>query len=460
MKKILILAQKSIANDFLNEIDNLKDKKEYILISQDEFNLKSNFTYKKLDPTNIARIKPLLINENIEQAYILLEDEEEIRLAYDGVRSIFLHLHIILCSSLDYYANDSFCTLIQPNKMLCNHLIDLLPNVPMIARYIGLAKGEIMQVRVPDGSIYANKHISSISQEFYKIALIYRNNEYILPSANTQILQNDKLLLVGDPNFLNLVFSRIKGQVGQFPSPYADMICCIIDMNLKEDEVIKLINTSLLLHAKSNSSNLLFYVLNPTLNKALDKLNNLNTSSIKVKFFYEKTSLKNIVMDFTNNYSGIFVLNKDMFYKNMTLFYKSALPILKIGKKDFSQLKQIACISSGSLGVENLSSVILDFSLLFSLEASIFYFDQQRMPSKNLIEHINTQSSFFNAKLDLIEFKNLNPIFHFKNNLDILQCLGFDKSMLKNSTLKYFKNDFSKLHKSLEDNYQLYIPYF
>lgn len=457
MKKILVLAKISVANHFLNELARFKDStKEYIIVCQDDINFKHSFTHIKIDPTNAARLRNY-IDDNLELVYILLDDNMDIRLAYDAVRQIAKRVRIVVLSNNKEYENDSFCTLINQEEMTTNHLIDILPNMPMIARDIGLGIGEIMQVFVPVGSIYANKHINAIAQEFYKIALIYRDNEIILPKPDTQILANDELVLVGDPNILNLMFSRIKGQVGQFPSPYGDSICVIIDMKIDEN-IDNLINTALLLHAKSNSSRLIFYVVNPTINKDLEKLKKLKRKTIIVHIKYEAVSVKDMILDFCNTFSGLFITSKENFKKNMEIFYDSSMPVLKVGKVDFAKLNTIACIGSGSLRVENLTSTLLDISLILNLNAKMMYFDNANPVSDDLIEHINMQSQFFNKNLELVEYKSKNPLFELKFNPYIIQCLGFEKHLLNTNTLKYLSNDFSKLYEILDDNYQLFIP--
>ena len=457
MKKILILANLIIAKDFLKRLATLKDNtKEYIIICQDELDFKNNFTHIKIDPTNAARLKGY-IDEKLELAYILLKDDEDIRLAYDGIRMFAKRVNIVVLSSNKEYENDTFCNLINQKEMLTNYLIDNLPGMPFIARDIGLGKGEIMQVKVPVGSIYANKHISAIAQEFYKVALIYRNNKIILPKADTQILANDELILVGDPNILSLVFSRIKGQVGQFPSPYGDRICAIIDMK-NDDDINNIINTSLLLHAKSNSEKLIIYVLNPTVSDELTKLKRLKRKTINVHIKYEDIKISDIIDEFCNGYSGLFVLSRRSFKKNIVKLYESSMPVLKVGKKDFAMLKTIACVGSSSLRVENLTSILLDFGAILDISSKLLYFDNANPVSDDLLEHINTQSQFFGRNLELCEYKTTNPIIEIRRDLSILQCLGFESHLLNKNAFKYFQNDFSKLYELLDDNFQLFIP--
>lgn len=457
MKKILILAEANTAKAFLKRLAILKDNtREYIIICQDKLEFKHNFTHIQIDPTNLARLKNY-IDDKVELGFILLNKQEDTRLAYDAFRCIAKRTSVVVLSNNKEYENDAFCTLVSPDDMITNHLLDNLPNMPMIARDIGLGRGEIMQVKVPIGSIYANKHINAISQEYYKIALIYRNNKIILAKQDTQILPNDELILVGDPNILNLMFSRIKGQVGQFPSPYGDSICTIIDMK-NDTNIDNLINTALLLHAKSNSIKLNFYIINPTINKFLTKLKKLKIETINVYIKYEDIGVNEIIDEFCSNCSGLFIVSKNIFKKYSKKLYDSSMPILKVGKKDFANINTIASVSSGSLRVENLTSILLDIGIILKIDAKLMYFDNANPINDDLIEHIDTQSKFFGKNLELVEFKSTNPIFTIKNDLSIMQCLGFEKHLLNTNTLKYFSNDFSKLYEILDDNFQLFIP--
>lgn len=457
MKKILILANLIVAKDFLKRLATLKDNtKEYIIIAQDELDFKNNFTHIKIDPTNAARLKSY-IDDKLELVYILLDNPEDTRLAYDGIRAFAKRVSIIVLSSNKEYENDTFCSLIDKKEILVNRLIDNLPGMPFIARDIGLGKGEIMQVKVPVGSIYANKHINAIAQEYYKIALIYRNSKIILPKPDTQILANDELILVGDPNILNLTFSRIKGQVGQFPSPYGDRICAIIDMK-NDDNVENIINTSLLLHSRSNSLKLDFYVINPTINEDLAKLKKLRLKTINVSIKYDNVKTSDMIDEFCANYSGLIIVSKRTFKNDIEKLYDSSMPILKVGKKDFAMIDTIACIGSSSLRVENLTSILLDLSMILEIKAKLMYFDNTNQISDDLLEHISTQSKFFGKSLELVEYKSENPMLKIKRNLNIMQCLGFERHFLQANTFKFLSNDFSKLYEMLDDNFQLFIP--
>jgi len=106
------------------------------------------------------------------------------------------------------------------------------------------------------------RHVSSIAQKRWRIALIYRGTEIILPKPNTMIQPSDILLIVGDPNVLQNVYRSIKRESGQFPSPFGSNIYTLIDMrSMSKERVSKLIKDSLYVHSKLNNKRLIFRVI-------------------------------------------------------------------------------------------------------------------------------------------------------------------------------------------------------
>ncbi|WXG60333.1 TrkA C-terminal domain-containing protein [Campylobacter concisus] len=171
------------------------------------------------------------------------------------------------------FASDKHLSVVDIRDIAASRLMDYLPDMPVYADNIGFSEGEIMEVKVPIGSSYMYRHVSSIAQKRWRIALIYRGAEIILPKPNTMIQPSDILLIVGDPNVLQNVYRSIKRESGQFPSPFGSNIYTLIDMrSMSKERVSKLIKDSLYVHSKLNNKRLIFRVINPTLGENLETL--------------------------------------------------------------------------------------------------------------------------------------------------------------------------------------------
>ena len=110
----------------------------------------------------------------------------------------------------EIFAKDKHLDIVDIRDIAASRLMDYLPDLPVLADNIGLSEGEIMEVKVPIGSSYMYRHISSVAQKKWRIALIYRGSEIILPKPNIMIQPSDILLIVGDPNVLQNVYRSIK----------------------------------------------------------------------------------------------------------------------------------------------------------------------------------------------------------------------------------------------------------
>lgn len=109
--------------------------------------------------------------------------------------------------------------MIDEFEVLANKFISRLPNIPSTPREFGLGKGEIMEIDVPFGSIFAYRHIGSIRQKEYRIVGLYRNDVLLLSTKSLVIQPRDILLVAGNPEILNAVYLQVKSNVGQFPAP-------------------------------------------------------------------------------------------------------------------------------------------------------------------------------------------------------------------------------------------------
>ena len=316
MNQILLILDGILAKYFLERLC-LQKTSDYhfdvVYYNEDSIDLKLENEYIKFikfDPSSASKLKELFLKNSYTQVFIHMKEEFDVKAVYDNIRQIDEEVNIVLVDFWGLSINDDKCDLVDVRSSLSEYLLSFLPDVPNLAHNIGLSIGEIMEVKVPAYSIFAYRHISSISQKKYKIALIYRNKRILIPSQSTMIIPNDSLLLVGEPSVLQGVYHNIKGGTGQFPSPFGNNLYLFLDMALcSENELLKAYNAALLMQSKTSSKRLFIHVINVKLSKLYDELKSNSKAFITVYFDYKNTSTKNIKSMLMNDDLGLIIID-------------------------------------------------------------------------------------------------------------------------------------------------------
>lgn len=466
MNKILFLADGVFAKEFLRKICTNKTFKESLSIvyyndESVDLEFESNqIKYYKFDPTSLKKLENLF-KQDFHQAIIYMQNQDDMLSSYENLRSIHPKLSIVIMDFWNTQIDDNFCELINVYDTLSTRLTGCLDNMPSMAQFIGLGQGEIMEVKIPAGSGFAYRHISSISQKRFKIVMVYRNNEFILARAGLVLMPNDSILIVGDPKVLQSVFSTIKTSLGRFPSPFGDNIFCLIDMKkMNEFCIDKLIFASLLLHTRINSKKLYFKVINPTLGEMYDKLRNLNKNSVEVLFDYDHSACENLAKIIENNSIGLMIVEDAFFEKNKQKLFNLKIPVLKTGRGDFSDLKSSVVLSSNFEDVEGIASIMLDFNKQIHLSLNFYYYSLKINKSEiyEYNKYFESLARLHDEKLVLKEEKERNPISNFSYKENVLHFVPFNEKILGSNINKIFKTDLNTMYYKMSKNYQLFIP--
>lgn len=464
MNQILLILDGILAKYFLERLC-LQKTSDYhfdvVYYNEDSIDLKLENEYIKFikfDPSSASKLKTLFLKNSYSQVFIHMKEEFDVKAVYDNIRQIDEEVNIVLVDFWGLSINDDKCDLVDVRSSLSEYLLSFLPDVPNLAHNIGLSIGEIMEVKVPAYSIFAYRHISSISQKKYKIALIYRNKRILIPSQSTMIIPNDSLLLVGEPSVLQGVYHNIKGGTGQFPSPFGNNLYLFLDMALcSENELLKAYNAALLMQSKTSSKRLFIHVINVKLSKLYDELKSNSKAFITVYFDYKNTSTKNIKSMLMNDDLGLIIIDDKNFKKRKAELFKLKIPVLKIGDCDFDELSEAVILNSNENELENQANLMIDLSKQLKLKALLYHYEPEN-DSKKLIEHINSLSKLYNKELQIINNKGKNPIIELSNKQAMLQFIYFKKDLLDFSFQNIFSMDLNTLYYKLNKNYQFFIP--
>lgn len=466
MKKILVIADGALSKHFLRRLfENRSNLHHYMVVSKNslsDLNINAeNFSFHEFDPTSKSKLS-VAVQGYFSQFMIVCDDKDESVEIYKNLREISKTTDIILCclwSVDEWMKEDRHIEFVDAKEILASRLIHHLPDMPAYADNIGFGEGEIMEVKVPIGSSYMYRHLSQIQQRKWKIALIYRQNEIILPSPSVMIRPNDTLLTVGDPNVLRNVFRSIKREKGQFPNPFGNNIYTFIDMKkMSKQRVAKLIEDSLMLHSKLNNKRLIIKVVNPTLGANLRLLKSIDDKNITVMLDYFVNDNSHIAGDTANYDIGLIVTDNKYFFAYKKLFYQLFIPVLKIGTNSLLDINEGVIVTSGDENIESQSAVILDCCSQMGIGMKLFYYDSKNSEEKAINEHFESLNTLFEKNIDIQNVKDKNPLLELSSRTDLLHFVSFDESIVNFNFFRFLSLNLNKQYKTLSENAQLFIP--
>jgi Trk K+ transport system NAD-binding subunit len=101
---------------------------------------------------------------------------------------------------------------------------NLLEQRTRTATTIGLGKSEIIEVELHPHSRLANKPLRNLAPLRWKIGIIYREGNIIIPRGDTVLRPKDHLVLLGDPSVLKTVAEIMTFSFVKFPLEYGSTV--------------------------------------------------------------------------------------------------------------------------------------------------------------------------------------------------------------------------------------------
>ena len=466
MKKILIIADGKTAQRFLQRVfsSDATNNRYYIVYYNDKTlpQIKSEkFLHYKFDPTSFAKLSALLKHEDFYKCMIIVSNKTDLEASYENIRKINKDMKIALVDMWELEFSDPNTTIIDTHDAISNIFSNFLPDLPLFAQNLGIGTGEIMEMEIPAGSPYIYRHIRNISQKRWRISAIFREHKLLLPAPSTVILPNDSILAVGNPNVLKGVYKSVNREFGQFPVPFGENIYCYIDMKLMSiKEIETLTNDAMILHSKLNTKKLIFKVVNSKFSKVLDKIKSYQSVNMLTEIDFHGDNAKEIIAsDIERYYAGLLVTTQNFLMDNFELLYQFKLPIFKVGKGGFFNIKETIFLSGDSQKAEKVSSIIFDISSQLKKDVTLFDVDLEKSEENDkIISHFQNLAKLFNERVNVVKTED-NPIMELSKRDDFLQFVIFEKKILSSKLGSYFSTDIEKHYFRFGDNYQLFIPW-
>ncbi len=102
------------------------------------------------------------------------------------------------------------------------------------AHAIGLGKNEILEVEVHPNSRLANKPIGALAPIRWRIGIIYRDGNIIMPRKDRVLKPRDRVIILGDPAVLKTVSEILTFSFQRFPLEYGSTV--VAYLSGREDE--------------------------------------------------------------------------------------------------------------------------------------------------------------------------------------------------------------------------------
>ena len=468
MNRVLILAQGKEATNFLSSI--VKDYinvAEFDVIYQNESDILDTF---RVDGINLYKIS---FNSFINLSFFQKQDYSKIIiviknkfLAFNALESIeYFTKKNIVVEFVDFWGESidiENVNVVHIPNIINATLIDLLPNVPVFARNIGLGREEIMQVEVPAGSAFVHRNVEILNKEGrgkWKIVAVYRNDNLIIPNKITTTRPYDKLIIVGNAQVLKDIYKNIKQEVGLFPAPYGNNIYLFIDRkNMTRYEVSKLLKSAIHLQRKLKSKKLIIRIINPNLHTftKLEKFEN-----IEVYVNYHLSDTQEVIMQDLLKFSiGLLVVNNKFYYKNIDFLLKLKKPFLKVGDESIKKCTSTALILREDESVAEISPVVFDISSQLETKLRLLDMDPEnvKLEKKEITKYYEHLSQIYFYKNVEFIMNDKNLLFELKNMENLCFFIPFNSKIPRNKLLSLIMPDNRKIELLLDKYNQFMIP--
>ncbi len=470
MKNVLILANGDMAKHFVKWLgkSRISSNQYYINCCQEKrkcltSTIDNNITYIDIDPTSYLRVKTLMEEVRFSTIFIVLDNLLEAKFTYKNVRFIDKKIFIVFVSNWDdLNFDDENLNILNINEVIASNLYEKLPNVPIIAKNVGLGKGEIMDILIPFGSSFAFRHVGGISHRKWKIVALYRQEKQIFPTNNTMIKPNDRIIVIGNPLVLEEVYKRVNRRQGVFPEPFGKNLYLLVDMRQSREDIFSHINEAIFLSNKLVKTKLFIRLINIVNIDIIKEIKNLQNSNIEVLVTYSDNDVfQNIDFDISKDEIGLFLLTQNLFRESRLKNYIGSFnrPVYLFGEERLFNIYKAVLLMGEETEMESLSTSVFDISESLKLELNLYDYNPEGdfEETKKIIDHYETLSRLYSFNIN-IEKKRANPVKELLTQDAVLHIAPYNKDVSSSSWLNFFSTRLSRHILSIKKHPLLLIP--
>ncbi|WP_205589478.1 MULTISPECIES: COG3400 family protein [Helicobacter] len=469
MKRVALILEGAVAKKFLETLaSKYFSNNFYLVITKDASflpsTLPSTFEAHVFDPTSAYRLHAVL-DAKISDVFVMLDNPQEQHAIYEIIRQRNKDVRLLVnLPRADMWGGikDDRLVIIDNTQILANKCIAKIPNVPSVPQGFGLEQGEVMEIGVPYGSVFAYRHIGALRQKDYKIVGIYRKNKFFLSHPSTIILPRDQLLVAGNPEVLNNVYLQVKSNVGQFPAPFGRDIYLYIDMRLQSPQALNRdLKQALFLHENLKSLALYVCVLNPKVGM-IESIRAIEKPDIHVVLDFSGAPFMEKLYTDSQKKIGLVVVGPELFMhqENRKALFGITTPIFKTNTKGLEGIKKGMVVLNESMQQsEDISSVMFDICAQMGLDMLLYDFDPDKRYKVEVIDNYKHLSHIYSRKIKIIRTSMKNPIlFLRKLEASIMQFLPFESCITQSQLFWMLSTKVEKIAFLSNTHPQIFIP--
>ncbi len=337
--------------------------------------------------------------------------------------------------------------IVNPVDITTKTVISLVEKNFRIPENIGIGKGELVETTILANSHLIDRELKHFKSTRWKIAAIYRDNKFILPTKDTVLKVGDRVVISGYPSVVESIVNIFLKGVPQFPLQYGrDISVPFSPLNLKIIEEAEYLRK----HSKAHRLQILPWkkrykkVINETVEKILKNsfyiikekpvksyidLLNPNGESIGVGVIsFGLTKTDKFFLDFLE------FIKLSRFYYNVRLkklFKKADKPFL-VSRGSFPYSKLIVSLNSSNPAIT--LEIGLELSRISKIPLEVIYITKPKElrgeienEELSLIkELVNDFGHIYRTHIDLV-IKEGNPV---KKTLKYLEDNRYNKSLI------------------------------
>jgi len=468
MKNVLILLDGNVAKRLLKRIiqQDTPNNNFDIVYTNDNLLPKDqpkNYTFYKFDPTSYSKLEFIMEKVKHNDILVVQNSKEDTIAVVNNIVKIRPEMFCTVYNAWDIEFKNEHIKNYDSLGILSNGLLEQLPNVPVLAQNVGLKQGEIMEINIPYGSLYAYRYIGSIEQKNWKIFAVYRNNTLIDAKATVILKPNDVILIIGKPKVLLQVYSSISNLHGNFPMPFGNNIYVYIDMYVQSyKDAINCIVKAEFLNDRLKNKKLIVKIVRPSKAHLVNKLKKkiLKINNCTLEFEYSKDINEIIKTDKKRFDIGVVILSSKLlmqkYISNQIIDLKIA--VFKAGKDCIDKSKESKIILNNEIEYEQISPIIFDLTSLFNHKIVLVDTDPIGDINRDkLIDHFKNLSDIYNQNIQIIK-DNKNPIRMLKKQNNTLQIMPLKSAMFKQNFMSIFSLDSDLIAYSFTKINQILIP--
>ncbi len=164
-------------------------------------------------------------------ALVAVADRDEVNLEIGRLSRIIGYEPIVAIQHKVEFAaayQEAHITTIERSQILANQIeLSLRHQGAVLPMGIGLGKGELIQIRLVASSPVVGRPLRSLAPHEWRVAAVFREEEVIVPTGDTVLAADDRLLLVGKPEMLTNVADSLRLGVPKFPKQFGPHVVTV-----------------------------------------------------------------------------------------------------------------------------------------------------------------------------------------------------------------------------------------